>query len=230
MASNQISSFRIFEIITIDTLIGAGVIAVVILGVRLFTPQHELLSVILHVPFTAQAPTNNWARNEDCEETSIVMANAYLDGQTEDRLPASLAQKAINELKAWENANIGYNANTGADATMQMARGAFGLTVSQIKDFTEQDLKRELTNNRVILLPLNARKLGNPAYQNSGPVYHMIVVRGYNTKEFIVNDPGTDRGDGNVYTFATLKAAAADWDNVAQAIDPTRKIVLVLSK
>jgi hypothetical protein len=212
------------------TLIGAGVIVLVGLAVWYFFPKTTPESIILHVPFTAQAPTDNWSRNEDCEETSVVMANAYLNGQTQDRMSATDAQSAINALKNWEQVNAGYNANTGADATMHMAQGAFGILVTQIKDYTAQDLKDELNKNHVILLPINARKLGNPKYETSGPLYHMIVVRGYNSKEFIVNDPGTDSGDGNVYTFETLKNAAADWDNAAQAMDPTRKIALILSK
>jgi len=211
-------------------LTAAAVIVCAVIAVVFFNSKKAPASLILQVPFTAQAPTNNWSRNEDCEETSVTMANAYLNGQTGDRMSATDAQKAINELKSWEQVNTGYNANTGADATMHMAQGAFGILVTQIKDYTEQDLKNELAKNHVILLPINARKLGNPKYQDNGPLYHMIVVRGYNSKEFIVNDPGTDSGDGNVYTFATLKNASADWDNVAQAMDPNRKVALILSK
>jgi len=212
-------------------VVGVILLLLVIAVIWLFYPKNKIpASQILQVPFTAQAPTNNWSRNEDCEEASITMANAYLNGQTQDRMSAQDAQSAISELKKWEGVNAGYNANTGADATMHMAQGAFGILVTQIKDYTEQDLKNELNKKHVILLPINARKLGNPKYETSGPLYHMIVVRGYNEKEFIVNDPGTDSGDGNVYTFETLKNAAADWDNTAQAMDPTRKIALILSK
>jgi hypothetical protein len=182
------------------------------------------------VPFTAQAPTNLWDRNEDCEEASITMATAFLNGQTQDKISASDALKAINQLKNWEEVNIGYNANTGADATTAMATGAFGLKVKQIKDYTEQDLKAALNQNHVILLPINAKHLGNPAYHTNGPLYHMIVVRGYREDVFIINDPGTNGGDGNEYTFDTLKNAAADWDQTQKAMDPTRKIALILSK
>lgn len=186
--------------------------------------------LILPVPFTDQAPNGNWDRNEDCEETSITMAHAYLTGDTEDVLPIANAQAAINALKRWEEANIGYNADTGAYATSRMAEGAFGITVRQIKDYTETDLKRELTQQHVILLPINARLLGNPAYAESGPFYHMIVVRGYNASGFIVNDPGIKQGNGMVYSFETLKKAAADWNNLAKTMDSTIKIALVLSK
>ena len=42
--------------------------------------------VVLQVPFTPQAPTDKWDRNEDCEETSITMANAFLSGNTSNTL------------------------------------------------------------------------------------------------------------------------------------------------
>jgi hypothetical protein len=187
-------------------------------------------TVILQVPFSTQAPNDNWNRNEDCEETSITMANAFLTGSTEDKLPADAAQNAINNLKAWEQTNLGYNANTGVDATTKMAEGAFNLSVAQIPNFTEADLKTALSANHPILLPINAKLLGNLQYKNGGPLYHMIVLRGFKGDTFIVNDPGTDNGDGNEYPFSVLQKASADWNNANQTIDSTRKFALVLSK
>jgi len=210
--------------------IAIGLVAIV--GIILFSKSHTSLpsSVILQIPFSAQAPTNNWSRNEDCEETSITMANAFLTGTTEDKLPAAAAQNAINNLKTWEQNNLGYNANTGADATTQMAEGAFGLKVKQIPNFTEDDLKQELNSHLPILLPLNAQMLTGASYPNGGPLYHMVVIRGYKGDNFIINDPGTDGGDGNEYPFSVLQNAAADWNQATKKIDVTRKIALVLYK
>ncbi|MDB4940426.1 MAG: hypothetical protein JWO40_851 [Candidatus Doudnabacteria bacterium] len=193
-------------------------------------PKALAQSITLAVPFSAQAPNGNWDRNEDCEETSITMANAYLTGTTEDKLPADAAQQAINNLKSWEQKNLGYNANTGVDATTKMAAGAFGLKIKPLVNFTENDLKTALSDNKPILLPINARQLGNPKYQDTGPLYHMIVLRGYDGDNFIVNDPGTEGGDGNSYTFSILKNAAADWNQTTKSMDATRKIALIVSK
>lgn len=185
---------------------------------------------ILEVPFSAQAPTDNWSRNEDCEETSLVMARAFLNGITEKKLPAPLTQEAINYLKTWEQANLGYNADTGAGATTRMAREAFGLKVKEIKDYTEADLKTELLKGRPILLPINAKLLGSPQYIKDGPTYHMIVIKGFKGQVFIVNDPGTDNGEGNEYTFSVLKKASADWNNATKKMEANRKIALIISK
>lgn len=191
---------------------------------------YKTQNLILQVPFSAQAPTNNWARNEDCEETSITMANAFLTGTTEDKLPASAAQNAINNLKMWKEANLGYNINTGVEATTKMAEGAFGLKIKQLPNFTIDELKQALINKHPILLPINARMLGNKQYENDGPTYHIIVIRGFKGNTFIVNDPGTNNGDGNLYSFTVLQKASADWNNITKTMDPTRKIALVISK
>jgi hypothetical protein len=209
---------------------GIFILGAVVFGVMKKGGNSIPANLVLQVPFSPQAPTNNWDRNEDCEETSVTMANAYLTGSTEDRLPAAAAQEAINNLKTWEQAHLGYNANTGADATTQMAEGAFGLNIRQIADYTENDLKTALVNHHPILLPINAKLLGNPKYFDNGPLYHMIVLRGFRGDTFIVNDPGTDGGDGNEYSFATLKNAGADWDQPTKSIDGKEKIALVVYK
>ena len=214
----------------------AGIIFVVIAILILYFFRSKILpiiipeQIILAVPFSAQAPTNNWSRNEDCEETSITMANAFLTGSTEDKLQAVAAQNAIDNLKKWESLNLGYNANTGVEETTQMAQGAFNLKIKQINNFTEGDLKKALTQGSPILLPINAKLLGSPQYLNNGPTYHMIVIRGFKGSTFIVNDPGTNNGDGNEYSFTILQKAAADWNQETKQIDSTKKIALVVSK
>ena len=212
---------------------GVTLVVVAVAGLLIFKvviPRVLAQTVILQVPFSTQAPDDSWSRNEDCEETSITMANAFLSGGMEDKMPADAAQASINNLKQWEQANLGYNANTGVDATTQMAEGAFGLTITQIQNFTETDLKNALSAGHPILLPINAKLLGNTQYANGGPIYHMIVIRGFKGDAFIVNDPGTTGGDGNEYMFAILQKASADWNETTKSIDPTRKFALVVSK
>lgn len=212
------------------SIIIAGLILVAVVSFSIIKQQSIPDTLLLAVPFTDQAPTGKWDRNEDCEEASITMANAYLNGNRDDKLPPLVAQGYITALRKWEAANIGYNEDTGAYATSQMAEGTFGIKVRQIKDYTEEDLKRALADDHVVLLPINARLLGNATYAQSGPFYHMLVVRGYNASGFIVNDPGTAAGNGMLYPFATLQKAAADWNNSAKDMDSTIKIALILSK
>lgn len=204
-------------------------------GIRLLYPKVEKIatipdSFILRVPFSTQAPTNNWVRNKDCEETSLIMVDAFLQGNTESNIASSPAQSAIDNLKKWEDANLGYNADTGASATTKMAEGALGLKIKKIQDFTETDLKIEIIKGLPILLPINAKLLGSSKYLEDGPTYHMIVIRGFREHTFIVNDPGTNTGDANEYSFTTLRKAAADWDHTSKTIDTKVKTALVISK
>ena len=54
--------------------------------------------------------------------------------------------------------------------------------------------------------------MGNPFFTGEGPLYHMLVLRGYTTTTFIANDPGTRHGENYQYTFDVLMNAIGDWD------------------
>ncbi|HEX3095778.1 MAG TPA: C39 family peptidase [Patescibacteria group bacterium] len=216
--------------------IALGLAVIIVIGLVLYFATKGIRTnqlpaeVILHVPFSTQAPSDNWNRNEDCEETSITMANSFLSGNNSNELTPDEAQKAINNLKIWEQANLGYNKDTGADATVKLAEGAFAIKTKEILNFTEGDLKKELANNHPILLPINGKLLKGQQYRNEGPTYHMIVLRGYHNGKFILNDPGTNAGNGNEFSFTALHDAAADWNNASKSMDPNRKIAIALWK
>lgn len=216
-------------------LLYASLTLVVLLGVGFYIYKIVLAKniptqFILPVPFSTQAPTNHWSRNEDCEETSLAMVYSFLNGNTENNMSPLQAQIAIDNLKKWEGVNLGYNADTGARVTTRMAQEALGLKVKQIQNYTALDLKTALVKGHPILLPINAKLLGGPQYLEDGPTYHMIVIRGFRGDIFIVNDPGTNNGDGNEYSFSILQKASANWDNTLKKLDSNKKIALIISK
>lgn len=208
------------------------VLLVIVLLVVFVLPQERKLPTahILQVPFTTQAPTNNWPGNQDCEEASLTMVNTYLNGQTHNVINAHDAIRAIAQLNNWEKVNFGYNLDTGAEDTKKLGEEAFGLKVKLVENFTELDLKRALAANHPVLLPHDARKLGSPKYANGETDYHMLVIRGYTENRFIVNDPGTSEGNGNEYTFETLYNAGVDWNHTTQSMEPDKKILMVITK
>jgi len=55
---------------------------------------------------------------------------------------------------------------------------------------------------KLVITPTAGRILGSPYYTGLGPIYHMLIIRGYNTKYFITNDVGT-RTKGEAYKFKT---------------------------
>ncbi len=201
-----------------------GMIAVVVFA----KPTPPPASLTAAVPFTTQAPDGNWDNNENCEEASATMANAYLRGDTSQQLTAADVEKSITLLVSWEQTHFGHSDNTGASETAQMISAVFHLHATLLSPFTENDLKTALAAHRVVLLPLNAQELGNPAYQGSGRIYHMIVLRGYHGDQFVVNDPGVSNGDGNTYSFTTLSQAAADWNSAQHILDRSRQVAIVV--
>lgn len=188
--------------------------------------------VLLSVPFTAQAPTGHWDdfHNETCEEASAIMAAAYLAGDTRQTLPAAETEKQLIALALWENQHLGNGRDTTAAETAEMIRSVYHLHTDLTNDFSERDIRTALVAGKLIIVPLSGRSLGNPYFRHPGPLYHMLVIRGYTQSTLITNDPGTKHGENYPYPFTTIKNASADWNHTTGAADPTRSVMLVVSK
>jgi hypothetical protein len=186
----------------------------------------------LPIPFTPQAPTGNWdlLHNEACEEASAIMANAYLTGDQNAVIPAARVEKEISDLTIWQDKNLGYHLNSTAEETARMIEGFYGLKAKVFNNYALEDIKNELNLQHVVILPVNGRLIGNPNYKRPGPIYHMLVIRGYTATGLISNDSGTRLGQNYPYTFKTLYSAGADWDHSADTIDQSKKVMIVVSK
>lgn len=195
-------------------------------------PTNYLLpATLLHpVPFTPQAPTANWdaLHNEACEEASVIMAAEYFSGNHSARLEPELVEEQITKLTDWEEENFGYHLDINTRETVQMIETVYGLQTKILENYTEEDLKQELSQGRLILLPANGVNLGNPNFRSPGPPYHMIVIKGYNETNFITNDPGTRKGLNYPYTFNTLYNANGDFDHATHKVDLDKKMVIVV--
>ena len=195
------------------------------------SPKEVPEKFLLQVPFTAQAPTGNWdeLHNEACEETSAIMAAAYFSGDTRKVLPPAEVEKQLATLTEWEEKHFGYSLDTTAAETAEMIREVYHLNADIVTDYTEQDIREALLAGKVIIMPLSGRMLGNPYFRQPGPIYHMIVIRGYTKTELITNDPGTRNGENYRYSFATIKNAAADWNHATNTIDAGKSLMIVVS-
>jgi len=196
------------------------------------TTPKKATSLNLPIPFTSQAPTANWdeLHNEACEEASAIMANAYLTDDRDKVIPAVRVEKEISALTDWQVKNFGYNLNTTAEETAKMIEGYYGLKAKVVSDYTLQDIKDQLDLDHVVILPVNGRLIGNPNYKQPGPIYHMLVIRGYTVGNLITNDSGTRKGQNYIYTYKTLSASAADWDHATDTIDQSKKVMIIVSK
>ncbi len=189
-------------------------------------------SILLPVPFTPQAPTANWdiLHNEDCEEAGSIMANAYFNGPHDAKLDAAYVENLLTKITDWEMNVFGYNLNITSEETIKMITANFNLQAKMLNNFTEDDIKKELAQNHLILLPANGQLLGNPNYKQPGPKYHMLVIRGYTSSSIITNDPGTRNGLNYYYSFDTLYNANGNWNHQTNSVDLNNKNIIVIWK
>ena len=196
------------------------------------SPQANSATLSLKVPFTPQAPTGNWDQlhNEACEEASAIMVSAYFSGDTRARIPATEVEERLTILTNWQQARFGYYLDTTVKETAEMIHSVYNIKATVVSDYTEKDIKDALNDNKLVILPVNGRKIGNPYYRQPGPIYHMLVVRGYTATQLITNDPGTKNGENYKYSFTTLKNAPADWNHATGTIDESKSLMIVVSK
>lgn len=167
----------------------------------------------LAVPFTSQAPFAVWdeMHNEACEEAAVMMVNAFYDGRT---FTPQKAEDELQDIVVWENSTFGYFKDTTAEETAQILRKKYGYeNVRVIYEPTLNDIKREVARGRPVIIPAAGQLLGNRYFRQPGPLYHMLVVRGWTEDGIIItNDPGTKRGEGYLYRPEILMNAVHDWN------------------
>ncbi|OGN39139.1 MAG: hypothetical protein A2405_02455 [Candidatus Yanofskybacteria bacterium RIFOXYC1_FULL_44_16] len=158
------------------------------------------------------------------------MAGAYFAGDTREKIPAAEVEIEITKLTKWQDTNFGYYLDTDAVETAEMIESVYGLKTNLVKNFTENDIKSALLAGKVLIIPVNGRKLNNPNYKQPGPIYHMLVIRGYTATKIITNDSGTRNGENYLYSFSTINNATADWDHAIDTIDESKSVMIVVSK
>lgn len=189
-------------------------------------------TLLLSVPFTSQAPKNNWEGiyAEGCEEASSLMASEYFKGTASTTLDADYVIEQIQKAADWEMENLGYNLDINNSETVRMLKEHFGLNARLVNNFSQDDIKKELAQNHLVLLPAQGQMLGNPNFRRPGPPYHMLVIKGYNSQGIVTNDPGTRNGRNYTYSFDVLYAATGEWQHDTKSVDTSVKQIIVVSK
>ncbi|MCK5081231.1 MAG: hypothetical protein KAQ63_03635 [Candidatus Moranbacteria bacterium] len=89
---------------------------------------------------------------------------------------------------------------------------------------------KQLSEGSIFIIPAAGQVLENPYFRNDGPLYHALVVVGYDNKkeEFIVNDPGTRRGEGFRYSYENLWESIRDFTGrKADILEGEKNVILV---
>lgn len=167
------------------------------------------------VPFASQAPNGNWKdprQQNGCEEASSLMAVAWARGFT---FTKKEAEKEIIRISKYEEKNFSSSTDTSAhDTAKRIIHGYFHYDRVEVQSLKRpDDIIIQLNKGRLVIVPVNGRKLKNPYFTGAGPLYHMLVIIGYDTttREFITNDPGTRRGKNYRYPQTRLYTAIRDY-------------------
>ncbi len=189
-------------------------------------------SVNLDVPFTSQAPYAVWdeLHNEACEEAAVIIVDQYLKGDRRAKIPAGEADEMIKKMVQWQIQKLGVHKDlTAAEIVKYLAKEYLGRFEAQVHNFSIDGIKRELSAGKPVIIPAAGRLLENPNFKRPGPVYHMVVIVGYEGTNFITNDPGTRRGYKFKYTFDRIQYAAHDWVGSEHNIETGQKVYIVLN-
>jgi len=197
---------------------------------------NEIKKLNLEVPFATQAPYSVWddLHNEACEEASMIIAYYYFNNK---KLNADLMEQEILSLISWEEKN-GYVVDVTAQETVDILSAKFNLTAKLIYTVTVEQIKSELLKGNLVIIPVAGRLLGNPNFKTPGPLYHMLVIRGFDEDEFITNDPGTRKGENYRYKYKTIINAIHDWPKsgftkehvTEEEMNQGQKVIISVSK
>ncbi len=204
--------------------------------------------VIYDVPFTTQSPFAKWdeLHEEACEEASLIMLKYYNDkierpSLSKNSLSKKVAEEEIEKLVKYQIKKYGDFYDTDVKTTKQIGEDFYKLdNLKIIENFTIEDLKKELAQGDIILVPTAGRELGNQNFTPPGPLYHNLVIIGYDNKAmidsagrkskgiFITNDPGTRNGQNYKYNQQVLYKAVHDFPGNINKISegPKRAIIL----
>lgn len=185
------------------------------------------------VVFVVQAPKGQWENElfqDACEEASVLMAGSWLIG-SKQKFSKDEATRELEKMFAFERENYGQAYDLSAKDTAQFLRDYYKTQdVTVIYDITTHDIVRALADGKIVIVPSNGQKLGNPYFTAPGPERHMLVITGYDQKkqEYITNDPGTRRGAGFRYDYDTLIAAVRDYPTGHKELITEEKTVMIV--
>ena len=170
----------------------------------------------LALPFTPQAPTGNWdvVHEDTCEEASVYMVAQYFDGVAEGVMNSTTSDNAMLALVTYEDAHeYGYSVSAAELKAIIEDYYSGKYEVNIYDNPTADDIKTFINDGYPVIVPAAGQQLGNPFFTGEGPLYHMLVVRGYEDGRFIANDPGTRHGENYTYAEDVLMSAIHDWNN-----------------
>lgn len=182
------------------------------------------------MPFAPQAPTGNWdpPYDEACEEASLIIVHHYLEGTP---LNNTIMDESIQSMVAHETSK-GLPIDIDMFQLADVAREMFGYDANVLEgnDVSIDRIEQEIAKGNPVIVPLAGQNIGNPYYSGDGPPYHVLVIVGYNSTQFITHDVGTKRGENYVYKKSVIMDAIHDWNGSVETIRSGPRRLLIVTK
>lgn len=159
--------------------------------------------------FIPQAPEKNWAEpwQDACEEAAILTVKYFFENTTPDTKTLLADYQQILSQSSDNSINVSTMA--------KIANDLYGYQ-SKIIDSPDTDIiEKYLSQGNILIAPTNGKILfkENKYFKNGGPLYHDIVILGYDhaKKQFIVHDVGTQYGAYFKYSYTVLMESLHDY-------------------
>jgi hypothetical protein len=192
-------------------------------------PSAAPTAINLDIPFVSQAPHKVWDTDHEefCEEAATLMVASYIRTDRSVTDP-DVAEAKLQQIKAYEMATFGYFEDTTAAETVRILREFFDIGSAQVmSNPTVEQIKSWIAAGKAVIVPSAGRELGNPNFKAPGPLYHMVVIKGFTASgQFITNDPGTRKGADYIYEQSVIMNAMHDWNG--GDVSNGRKVVIVV--
>lgn len=190
--------------------------------------EKNLADFSQNIDFVPQAPDANWELpyKEACEEASLIMAIYGINGENLDK---TQMDQEILDLVMWQNQVFGYYEDTNAAEIVRMSQEYYGKKAFVVDNPSINQIKSELDSGNLIVAVLTGREIGNPYFVQPGPLYHALLIHGYDQDEFITHDPGTRRGENYKYKQSVIMDALHDW-NDGEVYSGVARIIVITSE
>jgi len=189
-------------------------------------PDH----VLLQVPFTTQAPLNNWAQHqESCEAANLTMLRLYWQKDGSVVIDPHAADASIATIDSWKPA-----ADLDDTQVGELAKEHWGYAYRLVPN-DPRVIAQQLAAGRPLLAEVRTHGLGNSHYpgysshfeQTGWSVPHFVTIIGYDSTGVWLNDPGISWGRGYHITYAQLTHAIDDLDQHHPALSQGQVLLLI---
>jgi hypothetical protein len=173
-------------------------------------PDH----ILLQVPFTTQAPLNNWAQHqESCEAATLSMLISYWRHDPSVVIDPRTADGMIDAIDSWKPQPDLTDRMMGELASQHWGYGY------QIVPNDPKVIAAQLAAGRPLIAEVRTHGLGNPRYpgysnhfeQQGWSVPHFILIIGYDSTGVFLNDPGISGGAATTSPTRSWRTPSTIW-------------------